>query len=265
MSSKKQDKTKITAGGQPDPTDGKSNEHSGAMHHVKERDQAKNKDDKHGSGQGERTAKKDEKPAGNGIKETLLFLNEVKNEARKITWPPRGQVAQETWSVIVLVTFITVMVLGFDYALGNWVFGPIEHFAKILAPQSPEQKIFSTTPLGPGQPEAQPPVPAPGDATTPTAPVPTSGEATTPTPQAATPQAATPPLTPQPAGTATPPPGDATQPVTTPPVPAPQAATPPVTPTPAGTATPAPAPTAPPATPAPTSAPNPAPPTPPHP
>ncbi|MBX9671070.1 MAG: preprotein translocase subunit SecE [Candidatus Obscuribacterales bacterium] len=252
MSSKKQDKTKITAGGQPDPTDGKSNEHSGAMHHVKERDQAKNKDDKHGSGQGEKASKKDEKPAGNGIKETLLFLNEVKNEARKITWPPKGQVAQETWSVIVLVTFITVMVLGFDYALGNWVFGPIEHFAKILAPQSPEQKIFSTTPLGPGLPEAQPPAPAPGDATTPTP--------TAPTP---TPQAATPPVPPQPAGTATPLPGDATQPVTTPPVPAPQAATPPVTPTPAGTATPAPI--APPATPAPTSAPNPVPPTPPHP
>ncbi len=244
MSSKKQDKTKITAGGQPDPTDGKSNEHTGAMHHVKERDQAKNKDDKRGSGHGEKAAKKDgSKTPGNSIKEAILFLNEVKNEARKITWPPRGQVAQETWSVIVLVTFITVMVLGFDYALGNWVFGPIEHFAKIMAPQTPEQKIFSTTPISPDQSGSAPapaPAPAPGDAST--------------TP------ATTPPVAPPPAGTAVPPviPGDATQPATTPP-----AATPPVTPAPTGTPTPAP--TAPPATPAPTSAPNSAPPTPPHP
>ncbi|MBZ0186916.1 MAG: preprotein translocase subunit SecE, partial [Candidatus Obscuribacterales bacterium] len=58
------------------------------------------------------------------------FLKEVLVEYRKITWPDRHQIVKETWSVLVLVTFITFLVLGYDFVLGK-VFGYVEHLAKI--------------------------------------------------------------------------------------------------------------------------------------
>ncbi len=68
-------------------------------------------------------------PAGS-IARAREFLREVALEFRKITWPGRAQIVQETYSVIVLVTVITVMVLGMDWLLGHLIFGPIEFWAK---------------------------------------------------------------------------------------------------------------------------------------
>lgn len=59
------------------------------------------------------------------------FLKGVLIEFSKISWPSRGQVIQETTTVLCLVTIITVMVLAFDWFLGHAVFGPIEHWARL--------------------------------------------------------------------------------------------------------------------------------------
>jgi preprotein translocase SecE subunit len=59
------------------------------------------------------------------------FLKEVAIEHRKITWPDNKQVVRETWSVLFLVTAITLVVLGIDWVLGNVIFGPIEHWARL--------------------------------------------------------------------------------------------------------------------------------------
>ena len=90
--------------------------------------------DKPGSGSsksGKDPSKNGNKQQGNFITDFIKFLKEVRNEIKKITWPERGQVIKETWSVVVLVTLITFLVLGYDYVLGHFVFGPIEHWAKI--------------------------------------------------------------------------------------------------------------------------------------
>ncbi len=72
----------------------------------------------------------DDSELGESIKDIRQFLNEVAIEFRKITWPARRQVTQETYSVLFLVTLITLMVLGFDWFLGKGIFGPLEHFAR---------------------------------------------------------------------------------------------------------------------------------------
>jgi preprotein translocase SecE subunit len=59
------------------------------------------------------------------------FLKEVVIEFNKITWPGRAQVVQETYSVLFLVTVITLMVLSFDWFLGKAIFGPLEYWARI--------------------------------------------------------------------------------------------------------------------------------------
>jgi preprotein translocase SecE subunit len=193
--------------------------------------------------------KAETKKSGNFVTDTVIFLKEVVKEAKKITWPPRSQVIQETTSVIVLVTLITVMVLGFDYALGNWIFGPIEHFAKVLAPKTPEQDMFDTSVPAPTPGNAVPhkseapvgPVPVQGAQPAPGATPGTSGAAPGATPTA---PAGTTPVPTIPAGTV--------------PVPATPGTTP--APTTGSTAAPAapvttPAPTAPVTTPAPTAPP----------
>ncbi len=91
-------------------------------------DKGGNKGGGGGGGKGDGKKKDDE---GKGlISDSKQFLKEVFIEFRKITWPDRAQVIKETWSVLFLVTAITLMVLGFDWFLGHAVFGPIEHFAK---------------------------------------------------------------------------------------------------------------------------------------
>lgn len=238
MSDQDKKQTKTTSG-----TPAGQADNAAAVQHAKEsREKAKAKDENkmHGSHaeapQQPKKTKAEEKKSGNVVADAITFLKEVAKEAKKITWPPRSQVVQETTSVIVLVALITVMVLGFDYALGNWIFGPIEHFAKMLAPATPEQEMFTPSiPLptpGTENPEELPEDPnaasAPG--TTP------SGEATpapgatipagTVTPPPTTPAPTAPPATPGTIpGSTTPgtPATDATKPVTTTPTPAPTA------------------------------------------
>lgn len=85
-----------------------------------------------GPGKSGPSPKKDAKnQKSNPVVDFVKFLKEVRIEVKKISWPERGQVIKETWSVVVLVTIITFLVLGYDYALGHFVFGPIEHWAKI--------------------------------------------------------------------------------------------------------------------------------------
>lgn len=74
----------------------------------------------------------DDAPVGESIKDIRQFLKEVLIEFQKITWPERAQVIRETYSVIFLVTVITLMVLGFDWVLGHAVFGPLEHWSRML-------------------------------------------------------------------------------------------------------------------------------------
>jgi len=68
---------------------------------------------------------------GNVFTETAQFLRDVAIEHRKITWPEMPQIVRETWSVLVLVACITVLVLAFDWVLGQAIFGPLEHFARL--------------------------------------------------------------------------------------------------------------------------------------
>ncbi len=86
---------------------------------------------KSGGGASGSPKKNDKNPKSNFIADSIKFLKDVKIEVKKISWPERGQVIKETWSVVVLVTIITFLVLGYDYVLGHFVFGPIEHWAKI--------------------------------------------------------------------------------------------------------------------------------------
>jgi len=80
----------------------------------------------------ESSKKKDEESAlSESLKDIRQFLKEVAIEFKKISWPDRSQVVRETYSVLFLVTIITVMVLGFDWVLGHAVFGPLEHWARL--------------------------------------------------------------------------------------------------------------------------------------
>lgn len=76
--------------------------------------------------------KKSERRQGGLISDTRQFLKDVAQEYRKITWPGRAQVVQETYSVIVLVTLITLMVLGMDWVFSKFVFAPIEDWARYM-------------------------------------------------------------------------------------------------------------------------------------
>lgn len=75
--------------------------------------------------------KKPEEKQASGLAGVMQFLREVAIEHRKITWPDRKQIISETWSVIFLVTAITLMVLGIDWVLGHVIFGPLEHWARL--------------------------------------------------------------------------------------------------------------------------------------
>lgn len=75
--------------------------------------------------------KKVEEPGlGEQFAEFAQFLKDTAIEFRRISWPNRQQVIKETWSVIVLVTLLTVAVLGFDFAIARTVFEPLDKFAK---------------------------------------------------------------------------------------------------------------------------------------
>jgi preprotein translocase SecE subunit len=67
---------------------------------------------------------------GEQLAEFVQFLKDTTVEARRITWPSRQQVIKETWSVLVLVTMLTVAVLAFDFGIARTVFEPLDKFAK---------------------------------------------------------------------------------------------------------------------------------------
>jgi preprotein translocase SecE subunit len=74
-----------------------------------------------------------DKPAfGQQFIDFLQYLREVQIEFRKISWPESGEVIRATYSVLFLVAVITLLVLGFDFALGKVFFGPLEHWARML-------------------------------------------------------------------------------------------------------------------------------------
>ncbi|MBI4729299.1 MAG: preprotein translocase subunit SecE [Acidobacteria bacterium] len=53
---------------------------------------------------------------------TVAFVKEARNELRKVAWPSRGEVLTYTVVVLVSVTFITLVVFGFDFAFGKSIF-----------------------------------------------------------------------------------------------------------------------------------------------
>lgn len=87
---------------------------------------------KSGSGKsgGAPNAKKEEKK-GNQIAQLIQFLKEVVIEFKKITWPERSQIIKETWSVLFLVTAITLMVLALDWVLAHAIFQPLENWLRL--------------------------------------------------------------------------------------------------------------------------------------
>ncbi len=76
--------------------------------------------------------KKSEEPRGmlKTLAELQQFLKETVVEFRKISWPTRTQVIKETWSVLVLVTVLTLAVLAFDFGIARVIFEPLDKFAK---------------------------------------------------------------------------------------------------------------------------------------
>ena len=92
---------------------------------------SKTKEKEPGSMESKKPTKAQVAKRGNVFTEIAQFLREVAIEHRKITWPERPQIIRETWSVLVLVACITVVVLAFDWVLGQAVFGPLEHFARL--------------------------------------------------------------------------------------------------------------------------------------
>jgi preprotein translocase subunit SecE len=74
----------------------------------------------------------DKRGFGQQLVDFVQYLKEVQIEFRKISWPESGEVIRATYSVLFLVAVITLLVLGFDFALGKLFFGPLEHWARML-------------------------------------------------------------------------------------------------------------------------------------
>jgi preprotein translocase SecE subunit len=150
-------------------------------------------------------AKMSDKDSGSS-ESTVQFLKETWQEFRKISWPDRQQVIKETYSVLFLVTVITVMVLAFDYAVGKAVFEPLDKFSRKInsgaAVQTTVPPLENTVPVTPV-------TPVPPAGTTPTESTPPAGATPAPgtTPPVGTTPPATPPAstTPAPAGNTVPP------------------------------------------------------------
>jgi preprotein translocase subunit SecE len=56
-----------------------------------------------------------------------LFLREVREEFRKVSWPTRRQIMVETGVVILISTLLTLLVMGYDVVLtwaANFAFYP---------------------------------------------------------------------------------------------------------------------------------------------
>ena len=95
--------------------------------------ESKDKDDKKpdaGKPKPEGGSKKGER-VESPVTSALRFLKEVRQEFYKVSWPDLPQVIRESFSVLILVAAITLMVLGFDWLLAHAVFSPLEHFARL--------------------------------------------------------------------------------------------------------------------------------------
>lgn len=53
------------------------------------------------------------------IKSLQRYLQESRQEAKKITWPDRRYVAVATGVVLVIVCFITLLIMGIDFVFSR--------------------------------------------------------------------------------------------------------------------------------------------------
>jgi preprotein translocase SecE subunit len=120
-----------------------------------------------GGGGGKPSSEADSAELFTNWSEFIQFLKETYIEFRKISWPGRQQVLQETWSVIVLVSLLTGLVLCFDWGVAKVVFEPLDKFAKKLGGGvgNTMQNWGPMTPQGapnnqPGAPANKPATPA---------------------------------------------------------------------------------------------------------
>ena len=63
--------------------------------------------------------------AGGRWERARLFLSEVRNELKRVTWPSRKEVYATTIVVIVTSIFFGIYLFAVDYSVGNlvqWVF-----------------------------------------------------------------------------------------------------------------------------------------------
>ena len=51
------------------------------------------------------------------IARTNVFINEVRAEMRKVTWPDRAQLRQATGAILVFVLIIGFVIFGMDWLL----------------------------------------------------------------------------------------------------------------------------------------------------
>ena len=59
--------------------------------------------------------------AGGRIERARLFLSEVRNELKRVTWPSRKEVYATTVVVIVTSIFFGIYLFAVDYSAGNLV------------------------------------------------------------------------------------------------------------------------------------------------
>jgi len=63
----------------------------------------------------EKKPKKAKKPGGNRV---VQWFRGLRSELKKVSWPTRAQVINNTWVVLVVTGVAAVAVWGFDYIAG---------------------------------------------------------------------------------------------------------------------------------------------------
>jgi len=66
--------------------------------------------------------------AGGRIERARLFLSEVRNELKRVTWPSQKEVYATTVVVILTSMFFGVYLWGIDYALDTLVLSILRRF-----------------------------------------------------------------------------------------------------------------------------------------
>jgi len=64
--------------------------------------------------------------AGGRIERTRVFLSEVRNELKRVTWPSQKEVYATTIVVILFSVFFGLYLFGLDYGINlivQWIFG----------------------------------------------------------------------------------------------------------------------------------------------